>query len=481
MPLGTPDEIRNSIADIVGAKHVLTSAADTAPYLTDWRGVYHGKALAVALPEATKQVSALLALADRYDLPVVPQGGNTGLCGGATPDNQGHSIVISTKRLNRIRQIDKTGHAITVEAGCVLEEIKRKAAEHDLLFPLDLAAKGSCSIGGNLSTNAGGLNVVRYGTARDLTLGVEVVLPGGRVLNLLSSLRKDNTGLDLKNLFIGGEGILGIITAATLKLFPMPKAAVTAFAGVRDISAAIEVFHRFQAVSGGQVTTFELMPKTIIDNVLHHFPETRAPLETIPPFSVLFDITSSAESAAVPDTQGAMPLNAMMTDILAEMMEDGLVLDATIAINEAQRQAIWTIRELTPEAEKLSGEAYKSDIALPLEHIAAFYDEARQKVQKIVPDVKMYGFGHLGDGNLHFNLGCPSKSYPSFTAHYPQFDEVLIELLRKYHGSISAEHGIGQKKRDMLKTIKDPVALEVMRSLKASLDPKGLMNPRKVI
>ena len=480
MPLDqTP--IIDALIHIVGKANLVQKEQDMARYLTDWRKQYQGGAIAVVKPANTAEVSAILKLADEQNIAIIPQGGNTGLCGGATPDQNNHNLVISTERMKTIRDVDISSQTITVEAGCILDHIKSAADAHDMLFPLDLGARGTCQIGGNLSTNAGGLNVIRYGNTRELTLGVEVVLMGGKVLSLLSKLKKDNTGYDLKDLFIGAEGTLGVITAATLKLFPKPTATATGFAAMRDIDAAITLLHRCQAASGGNVIAFELMPKTIIENVRHFYPETALPLSDLPRFSALIEIASTAENASKADPDGTMPLERTLTEVLAKAMEDGLVLDATIASNLTQRNAIWEIRELTPESEIKAGMAYKSDISIPLKHMAAFYDEAEREATAIMPGIRIFGFGHLGDGNLHYNLCEPHEKRPDFLEYYSVFDDMLRILIEKYEGSISAEHGIGQKKRDLFIRTKDPAALDVMRSIKSALDPKGLMNPGKVV
>lgn len=477
----TNDQIIAALIAICGEKYVLTSDADTAPYLTDWRGDYQGKARAILLPASTQEVAEIIAIADEHHIPVVPQGGNTSLCGGATPDAGGTAMVISTARMNKIRHLDLQSQTITVDAGCILEHIHQAAEKEGMLFPLNFGARGTCQIGGNLSTNAGGLNVVRYGNTRQLCLGLEIVTPQGKVMDLLSPLKKDNTGYDLKDLFIGAEGTLGMITGATLQLFPALTATATAWAGVTDINAAIALLHRTQSASGGNVVAFELMPKSIIDNVQRHFPDTISPLEEVPQFSCLIEISSTASDANIPQADGSLPLQQVIETCLMAAMEDGLVLDATIAKNSSQQHALWEIRERTPESEIKAGKAYKSDISIPLKHMADFYQRAATAVDKIVPGVKIFGFGHLGDGNLHYNLSTPEEGHPDFPSFYPQFDAVLMGLLKEYGGSISAEHGIGQKKKEMLASVKDPVALAVMRSVKAALDPKCIMNPGKII
>ncbi|MGB1758667.1 MAG: FAD-binding oxidoreductase, partial [Candidatus Puniceispirillaceae bacterium] len=355
MPEMTSDIIIKDLVSMLGTKAVLHNDDDTAPFLSDWHSRYHGKAHAVALPENTDQVSAVLAYADKHNIIVVPQGGNTGFMGGATPDASGQTILLSLRRMNKIRQIDKQNMSMTVEAGCILQTLQDKADDAGLYFPLNLAAKGSCTIGGNLGTNAGGLNVVRYGTTRQLTLGLEVVLMGGEVIELLSGLRKDNTGYDLKNLFIGSEGTLGVITAATMRLFPKPVARSTAFAEVRDVSAAVELLHRVQAVSGGMVEAFELIPADILHVLFEYFPKIPQPLATIGAMNVLMEIGSTNPASNQVDGNGNTPIRQIMEDVLETAFEDGLVIDATIASSDAQRDALWDVRETAPESHKLAG------------------------------------------------------------------------------------------------------------------------------
>ena len=474
MPLNppkNPSEIITALGAIVGDKHLATADADKEKYLTDWRGVYRGEAIAVVKPATTDEVSRILKLAEAENIAIIPQGGNTGLCGGATPDTGARNVILSTENLNKIREIDRESQTITAEAGCVLDTIKTAAEEHGLFFPLNLGARGSCQIGGNLATNAGGLNVVRYGNARALTLGIEAVLMGGATLPLLSKLKKDNMGYDLKHFFIGAEGTLGVITAATLQLFPKPLNLATAFVGLRDIDAGIALLQNCQKASNQSVSAFELIPKTIIDAVTEFYPDTPQFIAELPRFCALIEMTSTAEDDA---------LENALAQTLADAMAEGLINDATIASNASQRQALWQMRERVPEAEIKAGKAYKSDIALPLKHIAKFYDEAVAMVEAISPEARIFGFGHLGDNNLHFNLCAPRNSTTDFTRFYPEFDAMLMRLMEKYHGTMSAEHGIGQKKRSMLAESKAE-AVPVMRAIKTALDPKNLMNPDKII
>ena len=474
-------EIIAALHAIVGDAGLKTGNTDTESFLTDWHGQYRGRSLAVVMPETTEQVSQVMALADAHDIVVVPQGGNTGFMGGATPDDAGNSILLSLRRMNRIREIDATNMSMTVEAGCVLQTLHDTTEKQGLYFPLNLAAKGSCTIGGNLGTNAGGLNVVRYGTTRELTLGVEVVLMGGRVLNLLGGLRKDNTGYDLRHLFVGSEGTLGVITAATMKLFPQPVARATSFAEVRNVSAAVELLHRLQAASGGGVEAFELIPADILHVVFHHFPEIPQPLATRGAMNVLMEIGSSNPASGIANDSGETPLQTIMQETLATAFEDGLVIDATIAASEAQRKALWDVRENAPESHKRSRGVARSDISLAQSSLAPFYEDMVAAVKAVDPTIRICGYGHLGDGNLHFNLVADERSNSEFDSKKDRLYELIYEHVAKYNGSISAEHGIGQTKRAQLAKVKAPEILDVMRAIKASIDPKNLMNPGKVI
>jgi FAD/FMN-containing dehydrogenase len=476
-----PEALIHQIAGIVGDAGIRTGDDDTASFLTDWHGQYHGQALAVVMPETTAQVADIMAFADANDIVVVPQGGNTGFMGGATPDADGRTILLSLRRMNRIREIDATNMSMTVEAGCVLQSLHEETEKQGLYFPLNLAAKGSCTIGGNLGTNAGGLNVVRYGTTRELTLGLEVVLMGGRVLNMLGGLRKDNTGYDLRNLFVGSEGTLGVITAATMKLFPQPAARATAFAEVRDVEAAVALLHRLQAASGGGVEAFELIPADILHVLFHHFPNIPQPLATRGKMNVLMEIASTNPASGIADDTGQSPLRTIIEETLGAALEDGLVLDATIAASEAQRQALWDVRETAPESHKMSAGVARSDISLPQSALAPFYDEMVAGIRAIDPNLWICGYGHIGDGNLHFNLIADEKSNADFDSKKVDLYELLYEKVAKYNGSISAEHGIGQTKRAQLAKVKSPEIMDVMRAIKASIDPKDLMNPGKVV
>ena len=474
-------DIIAELTSIVGADAVMNAADDMAPFLSDWHSRFAGQAHAVVLPQTTAQVAKIMEFASQQGIVVVPQGGNTGFMGGATPDTKGNSILLSLRRMTRIREIDSTNMSMTVEAGCILKTLHETTEAQNLYFPLNLAAKGSCTIGGNLGTNAGGLNVVRYGTTRQLTLGLEVVLMGGKVLNMLSGLRKDNTGYDLRDLFIGSEGTLGVITAATMKLFPLPVARSTAFAEVRDVAAAVELLHRLQAASGGSVEAFELIPADILHVLFEHFPDIQQPLAERGAMNVLMEIASTNPNSGVADSSGQIPLQGIMENFLATAFEDGLVIDATIATNEAQRTALWDVRETAPESHKRSGVVARSDISLPQSAIAPFYAEMVSDIKAIDPTVRICGYGHIGDGNLHFNLVSHPASNTEFAEKIPSLFDLLYETLARYGGSISAEHGIGQVKRNQLKTVKSAEILDTMQAIKTALDPQNLMNPGKIL
>ena len=468
------DAALDRIKTVVGPKGWTDDAAAMRPHLEDWRGLYKGKARMVVKPSTTEEVAGVVAACHDASITIVPQGGNTSLCGGSTPDGEGDAIVLSLVRMNRVRNLDAANHTITVEAGCVLADVQARAADADRYFPLSLAAEGSCVIGGNLSTNAGGTNVLKYGNARELVLGLEVVLPDGRVWNGLRGLRKDNTGYDLKQLFLGAEGTLGIITAAVLKLFQKPTDVRSAFCAVPDIASAVTLLARARAESGDAVETFEFMPRLVMDLVLKHFPDTHDPLPTRYEQYVLLELVSTAT--------GATDLAARLEAILESAFEDGLVLDAAISQSEAQRQEFWKLRENASEAQKLEGASIKHDVSVPVSRIAEFYTTAFERVTAVDDSVRLVGFCHVGDGNLHYNLQAPEGSDgKDFLAKWERFNRAVHDTVVEMGGSISAEHGIGRLKREELAHYKDAVSLDLMRTLKAALDPKGILNPCKVI
>ena len=457
---------------LLGADGLLTAADDVAPFLVDHRRLYHGRALAVALPRTTAEVAALLAWCNARDVGVVPQGGNTGYCGGATPDESGRQLVIALRRLNRIRGLDAANFSMTVEAGCVLAEVQRAAAAADRFFPLSLGSEGSCQIGGNLATNAGGLNVLRFGMMREQVLGLEVVLADGRVLDGLQGLRKDNTGYDLKSLFVGAEGTLGIITAATLRLLPPLRSTATAFAAVRDVAAAIELLGQLRAASGDALTSFELMPAIALELVRRHIPGTTDPLGAGADWYVLCELASPATAA----------LDATLQAALAAAMEQGLVTDAAVAGSERQRQDFWRLRESVPEAQRRAGPSLKHDISVPVSALPAFVAQASAWVRREVPEGVLVGYGHAGDGNLHFNINLiGSGDAAAFVAREPAIRRAIHDMVAGLDGSFSAEHGIGRLKVGELARYADPVELELMRAVKHALDPRGIMNPGKVL
>ena len=465
--------LRERLTEIVGAAGVLTEPADMAPFLVDERARYRGATPAVVRPSTTEEVARIVALCAAEKIPIVPQGGNTGLCGGATPHPGGRELVVSLARLNRVREVDPLNYTITVEAGVILADVQKAAAEADRLFPLSLGGEGTARIGGNLSTNAGGTGVLRYGNARDLALGLEVVLPDGRVWDGLSALRKDNTGYDLKHLFIGAEGTLGIITAAVLKLFPRPHAVETALVALDDPAAAVALLARARAATGDRVTAFELILRLPFELVLAEIPGTRDPFAGRHPCYVLAELSAGA---------GEDDARGRMESLLAAAMEDGLVRDAVIAESGAQAADFWKLRETIPEAQKLDGASIKHDISVPVSRIPVFMEEAATAAVAAVEGVRVCAFGHVGDGNLHFNMNQPVGGDPAaFLEREDELNTIVHDAASRHGGSISAEHGIGQLKREALIHYKPAVAIELMRRIKAALDPDNLMNPGKVL
>jgi FAD/FMN-containing dehydrogenase len=457
------------IRGVVGAAHVLTEGADVAPYCTDWRARYVGKALCVALPGNTEEVAAVVRICVAAGVAVVPQGGNTGLCGGATP--VGGEVLVSLRRMNRIRAIDADNNSITVEAGCTLYAVQEAAREADRLFPLSLAAEGSATIGGNLSTNAGGVQVLRYGNARELTLGLEVVLADGGIWNGLRALRKDNTGYDLKHLFIGAEGTLGLITAATLKLFPRPRAHATAWVSVPDPAAAVSLLGRLRDAAGDNVTAFEIVGRTAFELVLRHIPQARDPLAGKPAWQVLVELSGARPD--LPDT---------LEQALQQAAEDGVIGDAVLAASEAQTAALWALRENVSEAQKMEGVSIKHDIAVPVSCIAEFIARADAALLAAFPAVRIVCFGHIGDGNLHYNQSrSDAQSNGEFVAQTDAVNRIVHDLVHELGGSISAEHGLGQLKREEVRRYKSQIEMDLMRAVKLAIDPRGLMNPGKLL
>jgi FAD/FMN-containing dehydrogenase len=457
----------------LGPAGCLTAPDLVAPFLVDFRGLYRGATPLVARPASTAETSEVLAICHELGVGVVPHGGNTSYCGGATPGPGGDEIVLSLARMNRIRALDAPNFTITAEAGCLLASVRAEAEAAGRFFPLSLGSEGSCQIGGNLSTNAGGLNALRYGVTRDLVLGLEVVLADGRVLEGLTSLRKDNTGYDLRDLFIGAEGTLGVITAASLKLFPTPRSVETAFAAVSGPAAAVALLGRLRAASGDAVSSFEYLPRIAVEFTARHVPGVSDPLGRPYECYVLCELSSSREDAG---------LRAVLEGALGQAMSDGLVLDATIAESLAQRSALWRLRESVPEAQRAEGASIKHDVSVPVASLPEFVEEATAAVLTIVPTGRMVAYGHVGDGNLHFNVSEPlGGDRAAFLSREPEIQAAVHEVVRRFRGSISAEHGIGRLKRTQLASHEGPVAIDVMRAIKRALDPRGIMNPGKVL
>ncbi len=472
------DAVRPSDAALARIRAVVgprgwIETADMARYEKDERGLYDGKAAAVVRPASTEEVAAVLKICNEMHIAIVPQGGNTGLVGGSVPHATGTEIVLSMSRMNRIRSIDTRNDTIVAEAGCVLAEIQKAAAESDRYFALSLAAEGTCQIGGNISTNAGGINVLRFGMARDQVLGLEAVLADGRVLSSLDGLRKDNTGYDLKQLFMGAEGTLGIITAAVLKLHPAPREIETCLVAVPSPEAAIELLDRAKSGSGGNCTAFELTQRRLLDFVFKNVPGTADPMAKAYDWYVLVEFAAG-------DMNGA--LKAMVERMLEKAFEDGLALDAVVANSAAQRKALWKLRESMTEAQKPEGGSIKHDISVPVSAVPDFLARATEACEKIVPGCRVCAFGHAGDGNIHFNVTQPvGADRGAFMARWHDCNLAVHDIVAELGGSISAEHGIGQMKRGELPRYKSAVALDVMRAIKRTLDPNGILNPGKVI
>ena len=456
---------------IVGAANVLSADEDVAPYLTDWRDRFHGSALAVVRPASTGEVAAVVTACAELRIGIVPQGGNTGMCGGATPNATGAEIVLSLTRLNRIRALDAANATVTAEAGVTLAAIHAAAAGAGLLFPLSLASEGSCTIGGNLSTNAGGTAVLRFGNARDLTLGIEVVLADGRIWNGLRGLRKDNTGYDLKQLFIGGEGTLGIVTAATLKLFPAPRTRATALCAVPSVGAAVGLLGQLKAALGDRLTGFELMSAMALALSAKHAAAGPHPLPGHP-WYVLIQADDSAADA---------PLAELTEAALMAAVGDEVALDAVVAQSGDQAARLWSLRENISEAQRREGPNIKHDISLPVSAIPDFLQQCDAALARAFPGSRLVVFGHLGDGNLHYNLSAPEGVMAqSFLANAEAANRIVHDCVARFHGSFSAEHGVGQLKRAELVRYKSGVELELMHAVKAALDPRNLMNPGKL-
>ncbi len=462
----------DALRALLGPSQVL-EGADAAPFERDWRKRYQGRALAVARPGSTAEVAALVKLCAAHGVALVPQGGNTGLVGGSTPDESGRQLLLSLARMNRVRELDAANLTLTVEAGCVLQAVQEAAAARDLLFPLSLGSEGSCTIGGNLASNAGGTQVLRYGNARELCLGLEVVTAQGEVWDGLSGLRKNNTGYDLRDLFVGSEGTLGIITAATLKLYPRPLAQMTALAACDSLESAVALLGLAQARAGSGLTGFEVMNAFSLSLVRRHFPQLTQPLPAAP-WTVLLELSDSESEAHA---------RALFEGLLEQALERGLIQDAAVAESLEQSQALWHLRESIPLAQSEEGLNIKHDIALPVSRIPAFVASTDAALQRAFPGVRLVDFGHLGDGNLHYNVQAPEGQDPALflREQEPAVNALVFDAVQAHGGSISAEHGIGRLKREELARRGHPVGLQLMCAIKTALDPQGLLNPGRLL
>jgi FAD/FMN-containing dehydrogenase len=457
------------LAAVVGEKHAITDPHEMTAYMSEWREIWVGKSPLVLRPASTAEVANILAIAHETETAIVPQSGNTGLVGGQIPFETGDEVVLSLDRMTRIRNVDAVNNSITVDAGVPLKIVQDEAEKVERFFPLSLESEGSCRIGGNLSTNAGGLGVLAYGNSRDLCLGLEVVLADGRVWNGLKSLRKDNTGYDLKNLFIGAEGTLGVITGAVLKLFPHPTTRATAFVALPTVKAALDLLALARQRSSSPVTAIELFPRNGFEFTIRHFP-VRDPFPAAAPWYVLIELSGSGD------------LDNLLTEVLGEAAEQGIVLDATIAQSEGQRKDLWFIREAIVEVQKREGGSIKHDVSVPISELPAFVEAALAAIHAFMPGARPMPFGHIGDGNLHFNVSQPvDMDKQAFLAQWQEMNNVVFAVVLKHGGSISAEHGIGRLKRDLMTKIKSPVELQMMRDVKRMFDPKNILNPGKVL
>jgi FAD/FMN-containing dehydrogenase len=490
---GLAADLADKLKAIVGERGFVDAPAERAPHEVDWRDQYHGKSALVLKPASTEEVSRVVEKLAAAGVGIVPQGGNTSLCGGSVPDASGRQVVLNLSRMNRVRAVDPENNTMTVEAGCVLANLQAVAEQHDRFFPLSLAAEGSCEIGGNLSTNAGGTGVLRYGNTRDLVLGLEVVLPDGRVWNGLRGLRKDNTGYDLKQLFIGAEGTLGIITAAVLKLYPRPRSRATALVALDDPDSAVKVLTFLRSRCGDRVTGFELMSRVCIELVVRHMPGQQDPFRDPHPWYVLVELSDSSEGNE---------LSQRLEETLSAAAEEGLLRDAVIASSEAQRAALWQIRENIPEAQKIDGVSVKHDVSVPVSRVPELIARAGERLAARFPDVRIIAFGHVGDGNVHYNCSMAeeradrikqpearadrikqpeAQDARAFFAQAPEVNRIVYDVVKDLGGSISAEHGLGVLKRDEIRHYKSAFELELMGRIKQALDPRGVMNPGKVL
>lgn len=468
-----PSDFSQRLVQALGPDTVLTAADDIAPWLSDWRGLYRGHAQAVVRPRRAEDVAQCLALCQQEGVPVVPRGGNTGMCGGATPDQGAANVVLSLDRMNQVRSIDTIANTMVAEAGCILGNLRRAADEAGRLLPLSLAAEDSCQIGGNVSTNAGGVNVVRYGMTRELVLGIEAVLPTGEIFHGLRTLRKDNTGYDLKQLLIGAEGTLGVITAVALRLFPRTGVRSVVLAAVQSPTQALQLFQLVYEQCGPRLQAYEFFTGECLELVLAHAQGVQDPFAQRYPGYVLIELADTADEAA---------LNALLENVVGDALERGLCLDAAVSASLAQLQAMWKLREEISESLRAEGPHLKHDISLPIERIPDFMESAEARLRQSHGDVRPFIFGHFGDGNLHYNLSRPTGAPREWAAeHGAAVTDIVLDEVNRYGGSISAEHGIGQLKRDHFLHSKNPLELRLMRDIKRLLDPAGILNPGKLL
>jgi len=469
----TISDFTQRLVEALGPDNVITAADDIAPWLSDWRGLYNGHAQAVVRPHTTEEVATCLSLCQQAGVPVVPRGGNTGLCGGATPDQATANVVLSLDRMNAVRAIDTIANTLVAEAGCILGNLRRAAEDANRMLPLSLAAEDSCQIGGNVSTNAGGVNVVRYGMTRELVLGIEAVLPTGEIFHGLRTLRKDNTGYDLKQLLIGAEGTLGVITAVALRLFPRNSVRSVVLAAVQSSEQALQLAELVNEQCGPRLQAYEFFTGDCVDLVLTHAQGVQEPFAQRYPGYVLMELADTADEDA---------LNALLENVMGTALERELCLDAAVSTSLAQLQALWKLREEISEAQRADGPHLKHDISLPIEQIPAFMESAEQRVRAAYPDIRPFIFGHFGDGNLHYNLSRPAGAPREWAAQQGDaVTDIVLDEVNRYGGSISAEHGIGQLKRDHFLHSKDPLELRLMRDIKRVFDPAGILNPGKLL
>ncbi|WP_018609074.1 FAD-binding oxidoreductase [Uliginosibacterium gangwonense] len=467
------DAVLERLRAIVGDAHVLVSVEDRASYQRDWRGRYQGDALCVVRPGSVEEVSAVVCACAEHGCPIVPQGGNTSHVGGSVPLGTGREVIVSTSRMNRILAVDAPNNTITVQAGCTLAAVQEAAQAVERLFPLSLASEGSCQIGGNLASNAGGVHVLRYGNMRDLVLGIEAVLPDGRIWNGLRGLRKDNTGYDLKHLFVGSEGTLGIITAAVLKLFPQPRSRAVAWVAVPDAQTALDLLGLVASRAAEHLSAFEIIDASAFELILKHIPQAKSPLSSVSPWYALIELA---------DSNATSTLQVLLEDILATALEKAWVTDAVLAASQAQIEALWALRESAADAQKIEGISIKHDISLPVSRIPEFLQAAEQALTEHFGKIRIVAFGHAGDGNLHYNLSrYEAERNAEFIARTPEANRIVYDIVASFGGSISAEHGLGQLKREEICRYKSEVELDIMRSIKRVLDPAGIMNPGKLL